>query len=369
MPILTRAGCNAGGCHGKADGQNGFHLSLFGYDPEGDYQALTREAGGRRLSRLDPEASLLLRKATGRTPHGGGPRLAADSAEYRTLLAWIAAGAPERRGQTHGALVDARGRAGATSGSTSPGRSSSASSPATPTATRATSPGWRASGSLDDSAATVDPNGRAVLLRRAETDLIVRYQSQVVSARLATVDQSRPRRSTSRPCRGATSSTTSCSSGSNRCACRRARRPSDAAFLRRVSLDLTGQQPTPDQVPADSSSDTDPEQAGQARRSAAGEPRLRPVLADQARRPAPDQPGPVRQRGESYQTWLAGAPGRERPLGRDGPRAPDGRGRPDLEGRRPDQLRPRRPRPQGPRRAPRARRAGRRSSSPSAATS
>src|SRR5205823_6051208 len=105
VPILTRFGCNTGGCHGKADGQNGFHLSLFGYDPEGDYRAITRDASGRRISRLLPEDSLLLRKATGRTPHGGGQRITPGSDEYRTLLAWIKAGAPERLGKTHGALT------------------------------------------------------------------------------------------------------------------------------------------------------------------------------------------------------------------------------------------------------------------------
>src|SRR5439155_7682207 len=94
VPIFTRAGCNTGGCHGKADGQNGFHLSLFGYDPEGDHRALARDAGGRRISRLDPAGSLLLLKATGRVAHGGGPRLAAGSADLETLRAWIAAGAP-----------------------------------------------------------------------------------------------------------------------------------------------------------------------------------------------------------------------------------------------------------------------------------
>ena len=105
MPILTRLGCNTGSCHGKADGQNGFHLSLSGYDPEGDYRAVVRDMSQRRVSPLDPEQSLFLGKATGRVPHGGGPRLAAGSAEYRTLLDWIRAGAPERRGKSHGSLV------------------------------------------------------------------------------------------------------------------------------------------------------------------------------------------------------------------------------------------------------------------------
>src|SRR5437868_15373449 len=101
VPVLTRSGCNTGGCHGKADGQNGFHLSLFGYDPAGDYQAMTREALGRRVDVFRPEQSLILAKATGWTPHTGGLRFAVDSPEYRTLLAWITAGVPERRGETH----------------------------------------------------------------------------------------------------------------------------------------------------------------------------------------------------------------------------------------------------------------------------
>src|SRR5271157_901344 len=86
VPILTRLGCNTGSCHGRADGQNGFHLSLSGYDPDGDYQRLVREGGQRRVALLDPEQSLFLTKATGRTPHGGGPRIAAAAPESGGLL-------------------------------------------------------------------------------------------------------------------------------------------------------------------------------------------------------------------------------------------------------------------------------------------
>jgi len=105
VPILTRQGCNTGGCHGKADGQNGFHLSLFGYDPAEDYRSITRGEQGRRLSPFDPEQSLLIRKATGRTPHAGGQRLVPGSDPYRVMLAWIAAGAPETKGKLHGAVA------------------------------------------------------------------------------------------------------------------------------------------------------------------------------------------------------------------------------------------------------------------------
>ncbi len=96
VPILTRSGCNTGNCHGRADGQNGFHLSLFGYDPAGDYVALTRDGGQRRLSRFAPEESLFLAKATGRLAHGGGARFLVRSPEYETVLAWLRDGAPER---------------------------------------------------------------------------------------------------------------------------------------------------------------------------------------------------------------------------------------------------------------------------------
>jgi hypothetical protein len=93
-PVLTRAGCNAGACHGKARGQNGFALSLLGFDPEHDYAAIAKDAGGRRVSRLRPAESLILDKAAARLPHGGGLRLAPGSKSYETVLRWIADGMP-----------------------------------------------------------------------------------------------------------------------------------------------------------------------------------------------------------------------------------------------------------------------------------
>jgi hypothetical protein len=96
-PLLTKLGCNSGGCHGKAKGQNGFKLSLLAYEPAEDYEALVREARGRRLFPAAPEQSLILRKATGAIPHGGGRVLAPDSADYEILRRWIAQGAPPPR--------------------------------------------------------------------------------------------------------------------------------------------------------------------------------------------------------------------------------------------------------------------------------
>lgn len=94
LPVLTRHGCNSSGCHGKAEGQNGFKLSVFGSDAIADHAALTREHRGRRVFIPAAEHSLLLRKAAGQVPHGGGSRIKADTADYVTLRDWIAVGAP-----------------------------------------------------------------------------------------------------------------------------------------------------------------------------------------------------------------------------------------------------------------------------------
>ncbi len=94
VPLLSRFGCNAGGCHGKQGGQNGFQLSLFGFDTEFDYSALVKEARGRRVNVSNASGSLLLRKAVGSVPHGGGRRLEVGSEPYRLLLSWIESSAP-----------------------------------------------------------------------------------------------------------------------------------------------------------------------------------------------------------------------------------------------------------------------------------
>lgn len=94
LPVLTRAGCNAGACHGNLNGKGGFKLSLKGEDPAADYAALTRDLGGRRTNVHAPEQSLILLKATGMVPHEGGIRFPSQSPEYRLLHRWIASGCP-----------------------------------------------------------------------------------------------------------------------------------------------------------------------------------------------------------------------------------------------------------------------------------
>ncbi len=94
LPRLTQAGCNAGKCHGAATGQGGFKLSLLGDDPAADHAAITRERGGRRIDFSAPERSLFLRKPSRDLDHKGGQKLRAQSADWKTVRDWIAAGAP-----------------------------------------------------------------------------------------------------------------------------------------------------------------------------------------------------------------------------------------------------------------------------------
>jgi hypothetical protein len=94
LPILSRAGCNAGKCHAKPAGQSGFRLSVFAYDPRSDYRAIVKEIRARRVSPASPDQSLLLKKPTMAVEHGGGRRLKKTSDAYQTLLRWIQSGMP-----------------------------------------------------------------------------------------------------------------------------------------------------------------------------------------------------------------------------------------------------------------------------------
>src|SRR5579872_5843708 len=91
-PILNKSGCTSGACHGAAKGKNGFKLSLRGYDPRYDYEALLYDLSGRRFNRADPDASLMLLKPTMQVAHQGGLRFEKDSDYYKTIYNWIAAG-------------------------------------------------------------------------------------------------------------------------------------------------------------------------------------------------------------------------------------------------------------------------------------
>src|SRR5436305_5761373 len=94
MPILNKAGCTQGTCHGAAKGKNGFKLSLRGYDPQFDYETLLYDLSGRRFNRAEPGRSLMLAKPTQQVAHGGGLRFDIGSPYYKTIYNWIAQGVP-----------------------------------------------------------------------------------------------------------------------------------------------------------------------------------------------------------------------------------------------------------------------------------
>src|SRR5213593_4488191 len=93
-PILNKVGCTSGPCHGAAKGKNGFKLSLRGYDPQFDYEALLYDLAGRRFNRAEPARSLMLAKPTQQVAHGGGLRFDIGSRYYKTIFNWISAGVP-----------------------------------------------------------------------------------------------------------------------------------------------------------------------------------------------------------------------------------------------------------------------------------
>jgi hypothetical protein len=182
MGLFGRMGCNSGSCHGSFQGKGGFRLSLFGYDPEKDYVALTRDVLGRRLDSVNPDNSLLLLKATGRTSHGGGRRFSPDSWQYLIFREWITAGAhwtkgsgdlaaitvdpPEYAFRQPGETGRLKVRARFTDGSTQD---------ITPFCDFRTN---------DDAVADVNPLGEVSARQPGDTAVIVSYRGQVLPVRV-----------------------------------------------------------------------------------------------------------------------------------------------------------------------------------------
>ncbi len=247
-PVLTKAGCNQGACHGAAAGKNGFRLTLRGYGPEVDYDVLSRQALGRRIVKTAPAESLMLLKPTGAIKHGGGVRFAADSLEYRVLAEWIAAGMPrpsEKEPTIKGLTVypdAARLRPGDHQGvlvraTYSDGRSADV--------TR-----WAKFASTDETVARVDENGKVKVEGRGEASVTVWYSSLVARSTItvpsaAPVD---PKVFADAPRHNLIDEKNLAKLASLGIP------PSpdggDAAFLRRATLDATGTLPTPESVEA-----------------------------------------------------------------------------------------------------------------------
>lgn len=245
VPVLSKRGCNQGSCHGALAGKNGFKLTLRGYDPEVDYDTLTRQSQGRRVLLAEPEKSLVLQKASFGIPHGGGQLLKKNSLEYRVIKEWIEAGAKApteadtevvdlevypksavlRNGSEQQLVVRAK---------YSDGRWEDV--------TR-----WAKYNSNDEGVAQVDDaTGRVMMLGHGEAAITVWYSSKVLYARLAVPFETQvdPARYTSFPRRNYIDGLVVAKLRSLNI------EPSpeagDAMFIRRAYLDAAGVLPTPE---------------------------------------------------------------------------------------------------------------------------
>jgi hypothetical protein len=182
MPVLTRAGCNQGACHGAALGRGGFRLSLLGFDPDFDHNQIVKSAEGRRVVVSDPERSILLLKPSLTMEHGGGERFAVHSREYNTLKRWLEDGAPEpgpRDPQVtkvevwpaHRVLVPGEQQQLAVRATWSDGLAEDVTATAQ-------------FNSLNDGVAAVTPNGLVTALAAGETHVMVRFRGQVAIAQV-----------------------------------------------------------------------------------------------------------------------------------------------------------------------------------------
>jgi hypothetical protein len=247
MPVLSRTGCNAGTCHGSAKGKNGFKLSLRGYDPEFDYRALIDDLSGRRFNRSDPDRSLMLLKPSQGVPHMGGLVLEPGSRYFRIVRQWIAEGvrsdvetvkrverlevlpgAPQINlpGDRQQLLVLAHYPDGSTRDVTRDAVYSS---------------------SVPE-VATVTPAGMVSAVRRGESAVLVRYEGSYATNALVVLGDRTGYRWVETPANNFID--TLVYRKLQRIKALPAPLCGDADFLRRVSLDLVGLPPTPEQVRA-----------------------------------------------------------------------------------------------------------------------
>lgn len=246
MPVLGKLGCNAGTCHGSREGQNGFQLSLRGYNPLGDHQALTDDLAARRINLANPEQSLMLLKAIGMVPHGGNAVTEVGSRRYEIMRRWIAEGArynpdaPRVVSITLAPQTPVVDDAGQTIAMQVLARYADGSE------RDVTEDAFIESGEIE--IASADATGVATALRRGEAPLLARYEGAYAATTLTVMGDRDGFESTPQPVYDEIDELVDAKlarmkiAASGLC--------SDEEFLRRVHLDLTGLPPTADQVRA-----------------------------------------------------------------------------------------------------------------------
>lgn len=243
VPVLTKQGCAGGSCHGSPQGKGSFSLSLFGYDPTMDQRALTRDSFARRVDTFVPDASLIIRKPMLKTPHLGGRKLKATDTAYTVLRTWIAQGADASISNvecTKLTITPSISQILASPGRQLPLRvvahySDGTSRDVTPIATFE---------SAHPAVAKVSPNGLITGTGRGQTAVSIRYLQHLESVPIKVLGNVKGFAWKPVPERNAVDKLVNQTlkqlsvTASPTC--------SDATFLRRVTLDLTGMLPSPE---------------------------------------------------------------------------------------------------------------------------
>ena len=257
VAVLGKAGCSAGSCHGSFGGKGGLRLSLFGFDPDKDYLALVKGRGGKRVDADNPEASLMLLKATGEAPHGGGKRFGVGSPQYKVLRDWIAAGGRHTPGSGAVERVEV---VPAESVLTPGGAGRVSVQVRFADGTTADVTEFADLRAKDETIADVAGDGAVRAGRAGDTAVIATYRGHVVSGRVLVPFPQREGEAPAEPHRRPGSAGASPSQEAHNPIDREVFaklgrlniEPSgpagDAEFLRRVTIDTTGGLPSPDEV-------------------------------------------------------------------------------------------------------------------------
>lgn len=245
MPVFTKAGCNSGSCHGAARGKDGFRLSLFGFDPDGDYFRLTRELPGRRINLAVPDECLLMTKATGAVAHTGGKLFEPDSRYYQTLRRWLDSGAPNDAGPVPTVTkVELYPREGVLNGGGEQQRLTVRAIYSDGTDRDVTSLAYFSTN--NDNALTVEQSGRVVAKNRGEAFVMARYDTHTVGADFIVLPKDLDFSWSDEPENNYIDSLVHTKLKKLRILpsglC------SDAEFIRRVSLDICGVVPSEDEI-------------------------------------------------------------------------------------------------------------------------